>query len=372
MQADLQGKQQTRERIFRLLRTEPALTRREIASALELSMPTTLQNVTELLESGILAPYGPAESQGGRKAQRLCLNGNAGWVLGVHIAVRHTDFIAADLCGNTCRAETVPLAFQDTPEWYARFAECLSEFIRQNTETLLGAGVSFPGITDNTEILRSHIFGLSHMGLERFRRCIPCPAVFENDANCACLAERRPGRGSYFYLSLNETVGGALILNGRLIAGDTFQAGEVGHMILVPGGDACYCGKQGCADTYLSPNALTGGTGSAEAFFERLRQGDPDAGNRWETYSDHLAVLLTNLRMLLNVDFIIGGTIGGLLADELRTLLVKAAQYDRFARDIDYIFPCACRERACAAGAAGLALDRFGSRILEKKKRGCV
>lgn len=43
------------------------------------------------------------------------------------------------------------------------------------------------------------------------------------------------------------------MLNGRLWTGDTFQAGELGHMILIPGGRRCYCGKQGCADAYLSP-----------------------------------------------------------------------------------------------------------------------
>lgn len=76
------------------------------------------------------------------------------------------------------------------------------------------------------------------------------------------------------------------MFNGRLWTGDTFQAGELGHMILIPGGRRCYCGKQGCADAYLSPRALK-------------RDG-------WETYLDHLAVFITNLRMLLNMDLVIG------------------------------------------------------------------
>lgn len=91
------------------------------------------------------------------------------------------------------------------------------------------------------------------MGLERFEKALPCSAVFENDANCACFAERDAGRKNYVYFSLNESVGGAVMLNGRLWMGETFQAGELGHMILIPGGRRCYCGKQGCADAYLSP-----------------------------------------------------------------------------------------------------------------------
>lgn len=87
--------------------------------------------------------------------------------------------------------------------------------------------------------------------MERFEKVLPCPAVFENDANCACFSERDAGRKNYVYLSLNESVGGAIMLNGRLWMGETFQAGELGHMILIPGGRRCYCGKQGCTKAFM-------------------------------------------------------------------------------------------------------------------------
>ena len=100
MQAGIQGKKQAKDRIFALLRERHVLTRQDIASGLGLSMPTTLQNVTDLLEIGVLRECGSAESNGGRKAQRLCLNENAGCALGVNIAVHHAEFAVMDLCGN--------------------------------------------------------------------------------------------------------------------------------------------------------------------------------------------------------------------------------------------------------------------------------
>ena len=63
------SKKQAAERIFDLLRTERELTRQDIAARLALSMPTTLQNVTGLLEAGILEESGAARSNGGRKAR---------------------------------------------------------------------------------------------------------------------------------------------------------------------------------------------------------------------------------------------------------------------------------------------------------------
>lgn len=358
------NKQPVAERIFDLLRSGRELTRQEIAASLSLSMPTTLQNVTGLLESGILEESGAAKSNGGRKARKLRLRAEAGQVLGIDVAVRHVELIAADLLGEVRRSQVLPLTFTDTPAWYDSLQKALAAFLPEASSVpVLGAGVSFPGTLDGPEWISSHIFRLSHMGLDRFRRAIPYPLIFENDANCACCAELpTAARNSYFYLSLNETVGGAVMLNGSLLTGDTFQAGEAGHVLLIPGGERCYCGKSGCADAYLSPKVLGD---PLEHFFNRQRAGDPEAQALWGRYLDHLAILLTNLRMLYNIDLIIGGTVGAQIAPSLPALQAKAAAYDRFARDIDYIFPCTCREHACAAGAARLALDRFGSRILQ-------
>ncbi len=359
------SKKQAAERIFDLLRTERELTRQDIAARLALSMPTTLQNVTGLLEAGILEESGAARSNGGRKARKLRLRADAGWVLGIDAAVHQTVLAGADLLGEVRCSRVLPLPFEDTPGWYGALHKALAGFVKEEIPApVLGAGVSFPGTLDSPDSVSSHIFGLSHMGLERFRRCIPFPAVFENDANSACRAEQRTARDSFFYVSLNETVGGAAMLDGRLLAGDTFQAGEVGHILLFPGGKQCYCGKYGCADAYLSPKALGSG------FFARLHAGDGEARERWEQYLEQLAVLLTNLRMLYNMDLVVGGEVGVQLIPDLAALREKAAAYDRFARDIDYIYPCICREHACAAGAAKLALDRFGARILEGKETG--
>ena len=57
------------------------------------------------------------------------------------------------------------------------------------------------------------------------------------------------------YLSLNNTLGGAFCIDGKLFAGQNQKAGEFGHMILVPGGRPCYCGKKGCADAYCASSA---------------------------------------------------------------------------------------------------------------------
>ena len=340
------GEQMTvRERIFKLLQQRREMTRQEIAANLSISMPTALQNVTELVEAGILEECGTVESVSGRKAKKLHLRPQAGSALGINIALHQVEFIISDLVGQIIRSEAVPLAFRDETDWYAKLRDALSVFLR-GTENILCTGLSFPGIIDtqSNQIVQSHIFGLSHVGLERFQRCIPFPLTVGNDANCACFAEMETGRDSFVYVSLNESVGGAVMMNRRLLLGNTFQAGEVGHMLLVPGGRACYCGKLGCADEYLSPKAL-----------------EQDG---WDIYLEHLAILLTNLRMVLNMDIVTGGQIGAELDSHWDILCAKTAKYDRFSRDVDYILPCTKREYACAAGAAALAMEAYGCQQL--------
>lgn len=344
-----QSLQTVPERIFQLLRNGQEMTRQDIAEKLSLSMPTTLRAVTKLMEAGILEECGAAQSNGGRKAKILRLCAQAGQAVGIDIGVHHVELVITDLLGEVQQVGPYPFAFRDDPEWYTRFHEYLLRFLTEHQlepGQILGGGVSFPGIIDagGAQVIRSHIFGVSHMRLDRFRKVLPFPAVFANDANCACFAERSSVHNSYFYLSLNESVGGAIMLNGQLWTGDTFQAGEAGHVLLIPGGRRCYCGKEGCADAYLSPQALE-------------RDG-------WDLYLEHLAVLLSDLRMLLNIDLVVGGQVGARIGPRLPALRAKTAQYDRFARDVDYIDPCTRREHACALGAAGFALEKFGSRVL--------
>ncbi len=94
----------------------------------------------------------------------------------------------------------------------------------------------------------------------------------------------------------------------------------------------------------------------------------PDAMEKWQEYLNYLAILVTNLRMAMDFDIILGGTMGIWVKQYFTDLCKKAAQYDRFARDVDYLIPCTCAEEACAAGAAKLALERYANRLLEDQK----
>lgn len=97
------------------------------------------------------------------------------------------------------------------------------------------------------------------------------PAFLENDATAAALGEHRFGaaRGvrTMIYLTISTGVGGGAVIDGRLHRGAAGNGGELGHLMVRPGGRPCTCGRRGCLEAYVS------GTNIADRAVEGLRGG---------------------------------------------------------------------------------------------------
>jgi len=83
----------------------------------------------------------------------------------------------------------------------------------------------------------------------------------ENDANAAAYGEYKAGSGrgarDIFYIGIGDSIGGAIILDGKLWTGASGCAGEVGHITINTEGAECVCGNTGCLETVASgPNIV--------------------------------------------------------------------------------------------------------------------
>ena len=370
------GNNQNLLRIIRLLRHENPMTRQEIAGALKLSMPTVLSAIDDLLSRRILEETGEKASTGGRRAKVFDLRKEGRYGLGIQITRRHVRLALANLGGQVEQYQRFSHPFEDTPAWYRTLGEMISDFVIQShvdAEGILGAGLSFPGIIDqeNDMILHSHVFHIQNVSLDRFYRCIPYPLIVENDANCACYAEQNNRKDSFLYISLNESVGGALMIERTLHGGNNWTAGEVGHVVLYPQGKVCYCGKKGCSDAYLNTGVLisekkNGEEESLEDFFERLEGKDPDALDIWRNYLSDLAILCSNMRMVLDMDIVLGGDVGACMDPWIRDLSILVEPLDLFSRNVDYISACTCKKHIFTTGAALKAIEHFDENMLDK------
>jgi fructokinase len=201
------------------------------------------------------------------------------------------------------------------------------------------------------------------------------PVVLANDADCFVLSEACLGAGrrqaSVFGVILGTGVGGGLFIHDRLVQGPNALAGEWGHNPL-PWRDAseplpaCYCGKHGCIETYLSGPAFsalhahehTEVPVPAPVIVERARSGDCKAAASLNRYLDRLARALAGVINIVDPELIIlGGGMSNL--DELYSQLPE-----RLPR---YVFGGECQTRIVRArhgdssgvlGAAWLGKER--------------
>ena len=364
--SNMDVKRRNRSNTLRCILACDHVSQMELSQRLSLSWPTVLQNVKELSELGLIQEAGSYESTGGRKAKAYAPVRDAKLALGVDITRNHVSLVLVDLCGQVVRSvrKTCPFSLDDS--YARRLGKLAEQFVQENRaqDRLLGVGVSLPGIVDGDEgvLRRSHILGIQDVPTAFFGRYIPYPCHFLNDANAAGLAEvyGTLDAGDLVYLSLSNSVGGAILNGGALYTGDHLRAGEFGHTTLVPGGKPCYCGKEGCLDAYCSARVLAEQTGGGLAdFFDHLRAGDPWLAKAWQEYLQYLAVAVNNLHMSFDCDVIVGGYVGAYLEEfggPLRTMLEER---NTFRRDASSLRFCRYKLEAAAVGAALMQVDQF-------------
>ncbi|MFL6651579.1 MAG: ROK family protein, partial [Sulfurifustaceae bacterium] len=142
-----------------------------------------------------------------------------------------------------------------------------------------------------------------------------------NDANCFALSEARDGAARdaavVFGVILGTGVGGGIVVHGKLLQGLQHIAGEWGHNVLEADGPACYCGKRGCVETFLSgPGFLRdyrshgGSASSVPELVAQAQAGDAIAQAALERYLDRFGRALATVVNILDPDVIVLG--GGL------------------------------------------------------------
>jgi len=128
--------------------------------------------------------------------------------------------------------------------------------LAQHSGRLAAIGVSFGGPVDagrGLVRLSHHVPGWEETPLrDRLQTELGAPVAVDNDANVAALGEWSFGAGqgcdSLLYITVSTGVGGGWVLGGRIWSGADGMAGEIGHIVVRPGGAPCVCGKAGCVE----------------------------------------------------------------------------------------------------------------------------
>jgi len=291
-------------------------------------------------------------------------------ILGIDLGGTKIEISCVRLNGRELARKRIPTRPEDGPEkGLERILNTAGEVLntaRLATVELAAVGLSIPGPWDHqagTFLKLPNLsswsgFPVRHYLEDRFS----IPIYMDNDANAAALAEWKFGAGrgcsDLIYLTMSTGIGGGLILDGRLYRGRNFNAGEVGHQVIVPGGAMCGCGLPGHLEGLCSGSGLArrlrqtvtaensamwqmaGGDPanlSAEILIAAVRRGDALANEFFQQTLDELSTGLANIIFILNPEMIILGTIVAKNPDlylEPLNRLVRRKVWDVFTSDL--------------------------------------
>ena len=118
-------------------------------------------------------------------------------------------------------------------------------------------GIAIPGTVTESEVIKSVNLGLKNYKIiEELKEKINLPIRIRNDAKCAAIAESTYGSLKNYkrilFLTLGTGIGGAVIIDNKLLNTGELPGCEIGHMVIEKNGIECNCGKKGCFEKYAS------------------------------------------------------------------------------------------------------------------------
>lgn len=243
----------------------------------------------------------------------------------------------------------------------------------------VAAGVAVPGIVDDARGIAVYAANLGWRDVPLrallSERLGGVPVALGHDVRTGGLAEGRIGAGRdadrFLFVPLGTGIAGAIGIEGRIEAGAHGSAGEIGHIVVRPGGPECGCGQRGCLEKLASAAAVgrawAAACGDPQATAadaaKAVESGDERARAVWQDAVDALADgLVTSLTLLDPGTLIIGGGLaeaGDTLFEPLRAAVRARVTFQR----LPLIVPAALGDAAGCLGAGLLAWDLLSTEV---------
>ncbi|MFG1810766.1 ROK family protein [Streptomyces sp. NPDC049040] len=373
-----------------LVHTGRAATRALLTAELGVTRATAGAVAAELEALGLIRvdtrPSGPSGAQG-RPSHRLDVAPEGPVVLAAQV---HADGFRAALVGlggeivaTAPGSMTVPA---DPAHVLGAVVEAGAGLLRGSGRVCVGAGLAVPSAVAEPEGTALNPLHLAWPAGAPVREVFagqvarvgilgpggdPVASFVGNDVNVAALAEHRhgAGRGAQHLLvvaSGHRGVGGALVLDGRLHAGSSGLALEVGHLTVQPDGRPCHCGSRGCLDVEADPLAFLEAAGRVPgpevSLLEQCRDllrteyADPAVRAAAHILIDRLGRGLAGMVNVLNPDrILLGGLHRHLLDADPEALRAVVADHSLWGRSGSVPVLACALDHNSLVGAAELA-----------------
>jgi predicted NBD/HSP70 family sugar kinase len=376
------SKEQTKKRrhnrylILRGLHFEGPLHRSELSRRYGIRKSSVTSIVSDLLKQGWVVEQEPRTPRSpvaltGRRYRVVCAAVRANYVLLGRVY----------LDGRLEPLGTYPMPADGSPRRVLDLlVDLFTKELRHESPSVLGVGVAVRGIVDpvrGVDIFAAHMPGWRNVPVrEHLERELGHRVFVNNDVRCQLWSYAWFERGlskyeNILYLGMTEGLAGSAVVQGQMVMGHEYTAGEFGHVRAGDEGRVCRCGGLDCLETYASIPALAAALSLAGKGGESLAPkdlaegvareaaGDPRKAQIVEEVVERLARVLAGILAALDPQVLVLGTPHPAFAEYLRPILIRrlsAAGIRKFSPG--QVLSADSDETTMLKGIAALAIEQ--------------
>ena len=241
--------------VLAVVRRGEPVSRAELAAALAVTPQAISKILARLMGRGLVAEAGTVITGPGKPTTLYTMVPGSRRAIGLHLTRSRLHGVVADLSGEILARRELEIGrLQPVPELIATLAAQARDLAAEGTGELVGVGVGMPGPVDASDgVYRGTSWPDPWRGAPiraLLAAELDLPVLLDHDSRAALVGETwsQPGllRDAALLL-VEDGLGAALCLDGRIVRGAHSHAGEGGHTVVGLDGEPCTCGRRGCA-----------------------------------------------------------------------------------------------------------------------------
>ena len=253
-------KSRNERQILKVIKESKQISRADIADKTGLSPATVTNIVNDLIESKLIKESKRGKSKGGRRPVFLKLNGEFTKVIGIEWGIHSIKYAVVNLEGKIETQGKKSIKNLSLGN-FLKLTKQITDHIFHNIDPVLvkGIGIGIHGIVDPQKGISKfapHFHWNNKNVLTKLDKIYDIPIKIDNDVRMMARAERWQKKRNFIYINTGRGIGSAVVLNNRLIYGQDFLAGEIGHTIVKEDGPKCSCGNKGCLEAMVARDNL--------------------------------------------------------------------------------------------------------------------
>jgi predicted NBD/HSP70 family sugar kinase len=353
--------------ILGLIRETGGLSRAQLLDVSGMARSTLYARLEELSALGVIYEGETLGAARGRPSRRIRFDDRGRVVLTVAIGQAVARVSVTDPSGAELRSRTLPVVL-------ARPADDVLDPLLDTGLTLLapgevlaGVGVAVPAPVDvRTGLIRSATTVAAWPAdavLTAVDRRVRVPVVVENDGRAEALGESSPEE-TMVYAKIATGISCGIVVDGHVLEGSRGVAGDIGHILVDPGGPRCRCGRRGCLAAFSSGAGMLerlapAGPRTLDDLVAAVRDGNATALAELAAAANHLGRALAAIVATVNPSrLLLGGAVGRLtpMVDGVRAR-VQGDVVDRVAEGLQ-VEASTWGEASASRGLADLVMHR--------------